>query len=308
MAMDWFKGSKASSVGELIVRKDYPKAIEMITAELKENSRNERLRVQLAHVQALAGKTGEAADVLDRLADDLARDGFATKAVAVLKKMQKLDPSRSGIDERLAALIGSQTAPAAAAVPWVDQGAPPEIALDLGEPSPVGLTDRGDVVPPPERPGPAASRPATQARGAGALGTPLFRGMSPEEIAAVIRGIRLLGFGPGSIVVTEGEPGDSLFVLTTGLCRAFVRSASGRNMEVRQLGEGDFFGEISILTGQPRSATITTATPCELLELSRESLDSIIKTHPRVKDVLAEFHARRADSTVEAAIRGMKRS
>ncbi|HYN01236.1 MAG TPA: hypothetical protein VE359_02200, partial [Vicinamibacteria bacterium] len=63
----------------------------MISAALKENSRNERLRVQLAHVLALAGKQAEAADVLDRLADDLARDGFATKAVAVLKKMQKLD-------------------------------------------------------------------------------------------------------------------------------------------------------------------------------------------------------------------------
>ena len=131
--------------------------------------------------------------------------------------------------------------------------------------------------------------------------------MSPEEIAAVIRGIRLLGFGPGSIVVSEGEPGDSLFVVTTGLCRAFVRNATGKNLEVRQLSEGDFFGEISILTGQPRTATITTATPCELLELSRGSLDSIIKTHPRVKEVLAEFHARRADSTVEASIRGIER-
>jgi hypothetical protein len=305
MVMDWFKGSKASNVGELIVRKDYAKAIEMISAALKENSRNERLRVQLAHVLALAGKQAEAADVLDRLADNLARDGFATKAVAVLKKMQKLGASRSGIDDRLAARIGSQPSPAA--VPWVDQEAPPEIALDLGEPSPVGLTDRGDVVPPPEKLGQVPSRPAAQAKGAGAIGTPLFRGMSPEEIAAVIRGIRLLSFGPGSIVVSEGEPGDSLFVVTTGLCRAFVRNATGRNLEVRQLSEGDFFGEISILTGQPRTATITTATPCELLELSRESLDSIIKTHPRVKEVLAEFHARRADSTVEASIRGIKR-
>jgi cAMP-dependent protein kinase regulator len=304
MAMDWFKGSKASSVSELVVRKDYPKAIELISAELQKNSRNERLRVQLAHVLALAGKKAEAVDVLDRLADDLARDGFGTKAVAVLKKMQKLDPSRSGIDERVAALIGR---PAPAVESWVDESAPAEIGLEFGEPSPVGVTP-GGLVPPPERLGHAPSKAATQAKGTGALGTPLFRGMSPEEIVAVIRGIRLLSFGPGSIVVTEGEPGDSLFVVTTGLCRAFVRSATGRNMEVRQLAEGDFFGEISILTGQPRSATITTGTPVELLELSRESLDSIIRTHPRVKEVLSEFHARRADSTIEAAIRGIERS
>ena len=305
--MDWFKGSKAASVNELIVKKDYPKAIELLSAEVKKNSRNERLRVQLAHVLALAGKKADATLVLDRLADDLARDGFATKAIAVLKKMQKLDPARSDVDERLASLIGGK--PATAPVEsWVDAGPRFEIGLDIGEPAPVGVTEAGDLTPPPEKPAAAApSRPATQARGSGALGTPLFRGMSPEEIVAVIRGIRLRSFGPGMIVVTEGEPGDSLFVVTTGLCRAYVRSAAGKSMEVRQLQDGDFFGEISILSGQPRTATITTATPTELLELDRQSLDSIIKIHPRVKDVLKEFHDRRADSTVEAAIRGMRR-
>jgi cAMP-dependent protein kinase regulator len=304
MVMDWFLGSKAASVNELIIRKDYAKAIELISAELEKNARNERLRLQLAHVLALAGRKAEAGNVLERLADDLAGDGFGTKAVAVLKKMQKIDPARSGIDERLAALIGSRPAPAAGA--WVEDGALPEIAIGFAEPAPVGVTEGGELVPPPERPGPAPSKPASLARGSGALATPLFRGMSQEEIVAVIRGIRLLGFGPGQIVVTEGEPGDSLFVVTTGLCRAFVRSATGRNVEVRQLSEGEFFGEISILTGQPRTATITTATPSELLELSRESLDSIIRTHPRVRQVLEEFHARRADSTIEAAIRGLQ--
>ena len=129
--------------------------------------------------------------------------------------------------------------------------------------------------------------------------------MSPEEIVAVIRGIRLLSFGPGSIVVSEGEPGDSLFVVTTGLCRAFVRNATGRNVEVRQLAEGDFFGEISILTGQPRSRDHHDRDPLRAARAQPRSLDSIIKTHPRVKEVLAEFHARRADSTLEATIRGI---
>jgi hypothetical protein len=305
--MDWFKGSKAASVNELVVRKDYPKAIELLSAELKRNSKNERLRLQLAHVFALAGKKGDAILVLDRLADDLAKDGFATKAIAVLKKMQKLDPKRSDVDERLASLIGGRQT-AATVEAWVDEGPRFEIGLEIGEPAPVGVTEAGEVVPPPEKPAAALGKPATQAKGSGAFGTPLFRGMSAEEIVAVIRGIRLLSFGPGTIVVTEGEPGDSLFVVTTGLCRAYVKSAASRNVEVRQLQEGDFFGEISVLTGQPRSATITTATPAELLELDRPSLDSIIRSHPRVKDVLKEFHDRRADSTVEAAIRGMKRS
>jgi cAMP-dependent protein kinase regulator len=180
-----------------------------------------------------------------------------------------------------------------------------EIGLDLGEPSPVVVTDDGAVVPPPEPVGSPAKSP-TQVRREAALGTPLFRGMSPQEIVAVIRGLRLHSFPAGHIVVTEGQPGDSLFVITTGQCRAFVKNPSGRNVEVRELSEGDFFGEISVLTGEPRSATLTTASRCELLELDRSSLDSILKTHPHVRKVLEEFQKQRADSSVEAAIRGMQ--
>jgi cAMP-dependent protein kinase regulator len=306
MALDWFKGSKAADVNELIVRKQYPKAIELIQVELDRNSKNERLRLQLAHVLALAGKKGEAADVLDVLASELARDGFATKAVAILKKMQKVDPDREDIDERLADVIGGQvpsTPPA-----WEHYTGPvTEIGLDLGEPSPVVVTQGGDVVPPAEPVGSPAKSP-TQVRREAALGTPLFRGMSPQEIVAVIRGLRLHSFAAGHIVVTEGQPGDSLFVITTGMCRAFVKNPSGRNVEVRELGEGDFFGEISVLTGEPRSATITTASRCELLELERANLDSILKTHPHVREVLEDFQQQRADSSVEAAIRGMRES
>jgi cAMP-dependent protein kinase regulator len=120
----------------------------------------------------------------------------------------------------------------------------------------------------------------------------------------VIRGLNLLSFGPGAILVTEGEPGDSLFILTTGLCRAYVRNADGNNVEVRQLKEGDFFGEISVLSGRARTATITAATPCELLELDRASLDSILETHPNVRNVLEEFFMKRAQSGLEAEARG----
>jgi cAMP-dependent protein kinase regulator len=303
MVLDWFTGSKASSVNELIVQKEYPKAIELISAELEKNSRNERLRLQLAHVLALAERKDEAVEVLDGLAGDLARDGFATKAVAILKKILKLSPERGDIDERLVSLIGSQSA--VPVKPWVDAGPRSPAELEIGEPSPVGLTASGAAVPPPEKPS-ASTEAAAQSRREAALGTPLFRGMSPQEVVAVIRGLRLLSFDSGHILVTEGEPGDSLFVLTTGRCRAFVRNPAGRNVEVRELIEGDFFGEISVLTGQPRSATVTIASPCELLELDRGSLDSILAAHPHVQEVLEEFHSRRAESTIEAAIRTMQ--
>ena len=303
MVMGFFKGSRDFDINDLIVNKQYDQAAELISKALGANKKNERLRLQLAHVLTLAGERNDAIGVLDTLADDLARDGFVTKAIAVLKKIQKLDPGRSGVDERLASMIDE--GPSAAGGTWMDTSPQAEIAIDLGEPAPVVVGNSGSLVPPPEKPAEAASAPS---EGGGALVTPLFRGMSRAEMVAVIRGLNLLSFGPGAILVSEGEPGDSLFILTTGLCRAYVRNADGKNVEVRQLKEGDFFGEISVLSGKPRTATITTAMPCELLELDRASLVPIIKTHPNVRKVLEEFFMKRADSSDESAARGGQQS
>jgi signal-transduction protein with cAMP-binding, CBS, and nucleotidyltransferase domain len=135
--------------------------------------------------------------------------------------------------------------------------------------------------------------------------SPLFKDLAREELAAFVRGLRLVTVEPGEIVVTEGEPRGSLFVITSGTLRAYVRHASGRSLPIRDLREGDFFGEISILTGSPRTATLTAATRCELLELDRPTLEAICKTHPHMWVVLKEFHDQRANNTVEAAIRQM---
>jgi hypothetical protein len=135
--------------------------------------------------------------------------------------------------------------------------------------------------------------------------TPLFRSFSQAELVALIKGLRLLSFEAGQIVVSEGEMGGSLFVVTSGALRAFVKSPAGRNVEVRQIEEGEFFGEISVLTGQARSATITAATRCELLELDRATLDSISASHPHVRQVLQEFYEQRRADSLETLVRQM---
>jgi CRP-like cAMP-binding protein len=84
-----------------------------------------------------------------------------------------------------------------------------------------------------------------------------------------------------------------------------VRNPAGRHIQVREIHEGDFFGEISILTGKPRSATITAGARCELLELDRPTLDAISKSHPHVLEVLKDFYAQRANSAQESRARGM---
>ena len=116
---------------------------------------------------------------------------------------------------------------------------------------------------------------------------------TPPETLEIFRNINAQIL-PGEIVVSEGEPGDSLFILTSGLVRTYVRQPGGRNEQVRELKDGDFFGEISLLSGLPRSATITAATRCDLLEMDRPTLDSILQSHPRVMSVLEQFALERA--------------
>ena len=119
----------------------------------------------------------------------------------------------------------------------------------------------------------------------------------------MIHGLRLLTFGPGDVIVTEGEPGQSVFILASGTVKVFVRSPEGHDVPVSTLGEGSFFGEMSTLSGQPRSATVTAASPCDLLELDRATLDRIAVPHPHVRAVLEDFSRRRAADPAAAAVR-----
>ncbi len=119
----------------------------------------------------------------------------------------------------------------------------------------------------------------------------------------MIRGLWLRSFAPGAIVMTEGEAGDSLFILTTGAVRIFVKNQEGRNVEVRRMEDGEFFGEISLLSGKARTATITASSSCEVLELDRATLDDIARRHPRVRTIVQEFYERRSGSELEREAR-----
>jgi hypothetical protein len=264
--LDWFGGE--ATVPELIHRKKYGKAERLLRKEFEAGRRDAELRLQLADVIALAGRGGEAVPIYIGLADELARSGHAPKAIAVLKKIGRIVPGRSDVADRLAALIGDHGAGAAAEAPPV-----PELA-----PAAAAATDSA----------PAGIDPA--------FSSPLFGDFSREDLRAVIRGLRFLTFEPGDIIVGDAEPGDSLFVISSGRVKAFVKGAQGRYREAREMGEGDFFGEIALLHGKPRTATVTAAETCELLELEREMVESLAATRPHVREVLESFCNARADS------------
>src|SRR5581483_4710129 len=94
-----------ADINTLIAKKNYPKAIELIREQLAERNNDVRLRMQLADVLVLAGRAKDAVPILLPIADEFAKDGFAARAIAVLKKVEKIDPGRGEVEQRLAGLI-----------------------------------------------------------------------------------------------------------------------------------------------------------------------------------------------------------
>ena len=121
----------------------------------------------------------------------------------------------------------------------------------------------------------------------------------------MVRGLRVHTFEAGDVIVTEREPGQSLYILTSGRVKVFVRNPAGRNYSVAQLREGDFFGEISSLSGRPRTATVVAAAATDILELDKPTLDGIARTHPACATSSRSAYIQRASSPEAAAIRAV---
>src|SRR6185369_7217092 len=109
MVLDWLAKGKGTGLPELLARKQFGKAVELAQAQLKARPQDGRLRLQLADTLIAAGRGREAVAPLREMADELAREGFAAKAIAILKRIQKIDPGRLDIERRLAALIAEHT-------------------------------------------------------------------------------------------------------------------------------------------------------------------------------------------------------
>jgi hypothetical protein len=136
--------------------------------------------------------------------------------------------------------------------------------------------------------------------------SPLFEELADDEREALIKEMEGETHDEGGVILSEGDAGSSMYVIVAGEVKVYTRGKSGA-IYLARLGEGDFFGEVSMLTGKPRTATITASQRTELLRLDKAKLDSVLQRHPGVRKVLDAFYKRRAEHTVEAMIESLKK-
>ncbi len=134
----------------------------------------------------------------------------------------------------------------------------------------------------------SASRTAALAR------SPLFGGLSADELDEILARMRPVEFESGEAICREGEPGTSLYLLVDGL--ADVLYPGGEDTEVRLKG-GDVIGEMSLVTGEDRSATVLAAITTSALELDADSFADLLVRYPSVPANLSGIVSRRLART-----------
>lgn len=106
---------------------------------------------------------------------------------------------------------------------------------------------------------------------------PIFSGCSKRELAIIARAAKEVSHAEGTVIAREGERGVGLFLILEGQCRVTI---GGKTKA--KLGPGDFFGEVALLDGGPRTATVSALTPVRLVGITGWVFRGLLMEHPSI--------------------------
>lgn len=110
----------------------------------------------------------------------------------------------------------------------------------------------------------------------------IFERLSSAELADLHRIATRRSFATDNTVFFEGDPSDSLHVILSGSAKVYTTSHDGQQRILKILGKGEIFGELAMLDGHPRSATVTCTSPTEMLTITRTDFKKFAEAHPGV--------------------------
>ena len=125
----------------------------------------------------------------------------------------------------------------------------------------------------------------------------IFRPMSPEDRKQVLKKVTMATYEPGADVMRQGEEGDTMYLIKSGSAEVWVKDADGERKDIKELHEGEFFGEMAIASNKPRTATVTAGVMLEAMEFKRPLIKAIIDRYPAIKDALVGVIKERLDET-----------
>ena len=122
---------------------------------------------------------------------------------------------------------------------------------------------------------------------------PLFKDLSDSDLALIGDLAIEKPVPKGTVIFTEGQEGDSLYLIASGRVKVFIGDEDGREIILKILGPGDFFGEMALIDKQPRSASVTTLESSTFRILSHHAFEICIEKAPRIAAIVMQALAKR---------------
>ncbi|OGP37091.1 MAG: hypothetical protein A2X87_07280 [Deltaproteobacteria bacterium GWC2_42_51] len=126
--------------------------------------------------------------------------------------------------------------------------------------------------------------------------SPVFKPLTPADRKEILARLTHEKFEQGKNIINEGEIGDTMFLIKEGKVKVWVKNPEKGTVNMAELEEGDFFGEIALATSHPRIANVTAVADTELVLFSRPMIKDILGKYPEIKNILEDIiKARVAD-------------
>ena len=128
----------------------------------------------------------------------------------------------------------------------------------------------------------------------------LVRSLLPEDMEDVLVCVQPISLPAGSVIFEQGDAGDALYFIDSGKIDISVTDVGGARRELAELGAGESFGEMALLTGETRTATVCAATDVSLLKIDKEHFDELIDRSPTIRLAIEKLSAKRLADNVRA--------
>ncbi|MFN0062468.1 MAG: cyclic nucleotide-binding domain-containing protein [Myxococcaceae bacterium] len=272
---------------DLLEERQPERALAVFAESVRREPGDHQARMMAARCLALLGEKERAVTAYHACAEGLVRRDYLLSAMLVCKLALELSPTEKRILDTLARIHARavRDAPGKAKVP---PPLPPSQLFD-------GVAGEGELM---ALSGAALSDRAIAVLATPDLGTaadpnarpplPLFADLELDAFLDLVNRMNYRRAKPGEAVCTQGQGGESMYVLIAGKAEVSRQFGEDRKM-LGSLSGGSIFGELSLLTGAPPTATVTATAQVELFEIWREHLNQLAKTFPSVPSALAEF-------------------
>lgn len=244
----------------------YGQAIKLLKSVLAQHSNDLSLRMKLADAYTLDGNHEEAEKILSEIAMQLAKAGYITKAIAIQKKIQRMNPDSELDIYKYIEELEKKNSPAV---------------------SKQKANDNQDHADSPDSKMKALDR--------------LFKGLTKDEFKEVFSRLEQKEFPSGEYVFKEGDEDSSVYIIISGSVKVLLDHGD-EILELATLNDSDFFGEVALLTGKARTASVLCIVDSEFLILNRENYRALSKKYSGLQESLAAALEYRAQKTIEILI------